>query len=192
MLHRKKTQINYNLGMKLFVGLGNPGEIYKDNRHNVGFMFVSYLAQHLKEDAIPFKTDKYMFAEVAKSNDFIFAKPQTFMNESGKSVAKLVHTFHISTSDILVAHDDLDIPFGTFHIQNGRGPLLHNGLESVERSLGTKDFTRIRIGVDNRIPEKRINGEAYVLQNFSPEEISKLDKVFQEIATQLHMLKVYP
>lgn len=185
--------------MKLLIGLGNPGEKYKQNRHNVGFMMLDYFVEQVQNSklktqnhSLKFKTDKYSHAEIAEIHvnreKIILAKPQTFMNESGKAVRKIltnnqfsiINKFSIS-NDLYVVHDDLDIRLGEFKIQKGRGPKLHNGIESIENHLHTKDFWRVRIGVDNRNPENRIPGEAYVLQDFTGEELMILKTAFQEI-----------
>ncbi|MFH0773797.1 MAG: aminoacyl-tRNA hydrolase [bacterium] len=186
--------------MKLIVGLGNPGEKYEKNRHNVGFMFVDYflndLIQQKTYTSEEFKKDKYLLSEIATvhgiqntSHDFILAKPQTYMNKSGDAVRKLLERYpssnqSLTTSHLIVVHDDLDIPLGKFKIQL-QGPKLHNGLASIQDKLRTMDFLRIRIGVDNRVPENRMNGEEYVLQNFAGEERSQLPELFKKIKVRL-------
>jgi len=195
--------------MKIIVGLGNPGEKYQKNRHNVGFMFVEHLletcnlkletlnsgseASNCKLQASSFKKDKYMLSEVAKlqatssklQDDILLAKPQTFMNRSGDAVKKLIERqassfkFQVS-NDLIVVHDDLDIPFGKFKIQT-QGPKAHNGLTDIQNKLRTMDFLRIRIGVDNRPIENRMNGEEYVLQNFLEQEALLLPDLFNKI-----------
>lgn len=172
--------------MKLIVGLGNPGQKYANNRHNVGFMFVEFLADTLKQEKTVFKKDKYAESETLKldfkGDELILAKPQTYMNNSGMAVSKLTKHFHVSKTDLIVAHDDLDIPLGIMHIQAGVGPLSHNGLESIENHLKFKNFLRIRIGIDARIRENWVNGESYVLNDFKQEEKQILiDRVFPKI-----------
>ncbi len=152
--------------MKLIVGLGNPGEKYMNNRHNVGHMFIDYI-----------KT---------KNSKLKAIKTDCFMNESGKFVKKSVSGFpNFSVSDLIVIHDDLDIPLGKFRIDLARGPKLHNGLKSIETALRTKDFWRIRIGVDNRQKTGSINGETYVLKNFLADERELIDGLFPTIYSQL-------
>lgn len=156
--------------MKVLVGLGNPRDKYKNNRHNVGFMFVDYLAHNQG-----WKKSKYsnlLYSWINIDNQKVeLIKPQSFMNKSGLSVAYLLKKHsELTLQDICVAHDDLDIPLGKFKIQRGEGPRLHNGLNSIEESLNTRDFWRIRIGVDNRNPNRSIDGEAYVLSDFLTEE----------------------
>lgn len=174
--------------MKLIVGLGNPGEQYKNNRHNVGFMFVDYLLTQLTDSRINgFKSDKYLSSEVCHiPSEIILTKPTTFMNRSGEAINSCVtrYMLHV-TYDLIVVHDDLDIPLGKFKIQKGIGPKLHNGIASIEQHLKTKDFLRVRIGVDSRTPENHIDGESYVLQNFLPEEKTIIQRLFSEIYNRL-------
>ena len=153
--------------MKLIVGLGNPGEDYKNNRHNVGYMVV----ESLLKGSLP--------------KDFIVKKSQVFMNDSGIFVEKLVEQYRVKPPDLWVIHDDLDILLGSYKIQKGKGPKLHNGINSVERELGTDEFWRVRVGVDNRDNDSRITGEEYVLQDFSQQERKTLDKVTSEICKKL-------
>lgn len=141
--------------MKLVIGLGNPGAKYLKNRHNVGHMFVDFSKRGAKTD--------------------------TFMNDSGKFVRKLVNKGQVAGSDLYIVHDDLDIPLGQYKIQFGVGPKVHYGIQSVERELGTKDFWRVRVGVDNRDPNDRMAGEDYVLQDFTGEELETLKGVFDAI-----------
>jgi PTH1 family peptidyl-tRNA hydrolase len=120
-----------------------------------------------------------------KFQEILLAKPLTFMNKSGDAVKAIidrqVSNFKFQVSkDLIVVHDDLDIPFGKFKIQT-QGPKLHNGLTSIQNKLQTMDFLRVRIGVDNRPPENRMPGEEYVLQNFTEEERFQLPKLFKAI-----------
>lgn len=169
--------------MHLIIGLGNPGEKYKNTRHNVGFMVLDeYNAKQGPDD---FSFNKKFNSEIIKTEKVILAKPQTFMNDSGSAVSKLISFFKINPTELYVVHDDLDIKLGEYKIQKGVGPKVHNGVNSIEEKLGTKNFWRVRMGVDNRIPESRIPGEEYVLQNFEEQEIqilqSMIEKVVQEI-----------
>lgn len=177
--------------MKILVGLGNPGAKYKNNRHNVGYMFVDYIVPLLHCSIV--KEEK-LFITMKQSNHktITLAKPLTFMNNSGIAVYKIIKNFKFQISNLIVAHDDLDIPFGKFHIQFAVGPSLHNGLESIENHLKTKDFWRIRIGIDNRqngaAGRRIVPGEAYVLNNFTKEELMCLkETIFPKIFSQLKL-----
>jgi peptidyl-tRNA hydrolase, PTH1 family len=156
--------------MKLIIGLGNPGEKYKDNRHNVGYMFVDYLINELTDSRI---------------NELKLYKTDCYMNESGKFVKKTISNFKFQISNLFIVHDDLDIPLGKFRIDLARGPKLHNGIESIEQQLRSKDFWRVRIGVDNRQQTGPMNGENYVLQNFQSEELDILMPTFKKIENEL-------
>ncbi|PIY72504.1 aminoacyl-tRNA hydrolase [Candidatus Roizmanbacteria bacterium CG_4_10_14_0_8_um_filter_33_9] len=180
------------LQMKLIVGLGNKGEKYKHNRHNVGFMFIDYMAKWLKGQIVE-KNDSNV--TIYQCNNLILAKPQTFMNKSGEAVKKLIkqyisNDYQLTTNDLIVIHDDLDIPFGKFRIVRGYGPKLHNGLESIQNHLHTMGFLRIRIGVDNRSLQNRIPGIDYVLEDFSQEEQSTVNTVFDQIIERIKTEKI--
>jgi len=169
--------------LKLLVGLGNPTEKYENTRHNVGFLFLNSLPDTIG----PFTPNKKYFCEMTAlyKRKVNLIKPTTFMNSSGKAVAALFNYFKVSPDDLYVIHDDLDIKLGEYKIQKGIGPKLHNGIESIEESLHTKDFWRVRIGVDNREPENRIPGEEYVLQQFLDTEIKTLHNVFTSVKDEL-------
>ena len=177
--------------MKLIVGLGNPGEKYQNTRHNLGFM----VAERFLKDFEPVRQTVWTNEPKFKSKitkiewqpksgsleKIILVKPKTYMNESGLSVQLLTTYYKLLTTNVWVIHDDLDIPLGKFKIQMGVGPKLHNGIESIENKLGRKDFWRIRIGVDNRTPKHRIDGESYVLQDFLAEEKKIIWSIFPKI-----------
>jgi PTH1 family peptidyl-tRNA hydrolase len=173
--------------MILIVGLGNPGKKYENNRHNVGFQFIDFIVPLLHCSIV--KKEK-LFITMKQSNHetIVLSKPLTFMNNSGLVVKKLITHYSLQPTNLIIIHDDLDIPLGKFHIQFASGPQLHNGLESIENHLKTKDFYRIRIGVDNRPLENRISGEAYALQNFLPNEKKLLEtEIFPKIFAQLKL-----
>ncbi|HLC94163.1 MAG TPA: aminoacyl-tRNA hydrolase [Patescibacteria group bacterium] len=174
--------------MRMIVGLGNRGEGYKNNRHNVGHMFIEYLSKQiqnakLKRDNVV-KSDTYAYE--THREKIMLVKPMTYMNESGIVVKKYVlrYKLHV-THDVWIVHDDLDLPLGKYKIQKGKGPKLHNGLLSVENNLGTKDFSRVRIGIDNRSEDERTVGELYVLEDFTEVERKKLERVFEKITKEL-------
>ena len=151
--------------MKAVVGLGNVGKKYKRTRHNVGFMFVEAFPKNRK--------------------DIILLKPKTMMNMSGKAAKALATYYMLHTTDLYVVHDDLDLKLGEYKIQFGKGPKVHNGVNSVEEHLGTSEFWRVRIGVDNRDTDNRIPGEAYVLENFSRAELETVNKTIDKAVKEL-------
>lgn len=170
--------------MKLIVGLGNPGEEYAKTRHNVGFMVVDALASKVNGGrwTVSRKLHSTLFAV---HQTLVLAKPETFMNNSGKTVKKIINQYGVKTPDVWVVHDDLDLHLGNYKVQKGKGPREHKGVSSVEEKLG-KDFWRVRIGVDNRDPENRIQGEDYVLQNFSDRELAIVNEVIGKIVENLN------
>ncbi len=151
--------------MNLIVGLGNPGKDYQNTRHNVGFMVVDEL-QKLK---LP--------------KDVILKKSDQFMNESGKCIDVLIHRYKAKMSDLYVIHDDLDIKLGEYKVQFGRGPKDHNGLKSIDESLGTNEYWHVRVGIDNRPLDNKPMGEEYVLQNFTDEEREVLNRTIKKVAS---------
>lgn len=170
--------------MKLITGLGNPGKEYENTRHNAGFLFADALREKFLYQNTLIATDWRMEntfqSEIAfiKNGSKIVAilqKPQTFMNNSGIAVEKLMKKFDIMTEDLTLVHDELDIKLGDFKIQFGKSPLGHNGVLSVESALKTKEFRRVRLGVDNR-EEKNIPGMDYVLGKFKKEERELFDE----------------
>lgn len=181
--------------MKLIVGLGNPGEKYKNNRHNVGFMVVDGLAMRLfSYKAMPLKwelSEKFDSLLITLDSRLVLAKPQTFMNNSGEAIKKLIDFYKVSLNDLYVIHDDLDIPLGQYKIQKGKGPKVHYGIQSINQALGTRDYWRVRIGVENRevsqVPRvSRVpRGEQYVLQDFTKEEQMIIADVIKLIIADL-------
>ncbi len=170
--------------MQLYIGLGNPGSQYLQNRHNVGFLCLDSWLSRIAQPVQLWKNDQKYGAEWARATDtIIFAKPQTFMNRSGEAVVRLMQFYKIIPENVTVIHDDLDIEIGKYKISIGKGPKLHNGITSVEQKIG-KQFRRIRIGVENRNPDNRIPGEAYVLQDFTLAEHQLLEPVFSTLFSQ--------
>lgn len=181
----------YDLGMKLIVGLGNPGDKYQNNRHNVGFMVLDELVQRLREkdesDGLNFELKSKFDAEIIQSNNYVLAKPITYMNDSGKAVAAISRFYKVKSEDIYIVHDDLDIPLGSYKIQHGKAPKVHNGLLSVEQSLGTNKYWNVRVGVENREVRgnKGVPGVVYSLQDFGPSEREIVAKVIGEVVADL-------
>ncbi len=162
--------------MKLIVGLGNPGQVYAHNRHNIGFICLKHLArtQGIKLDKKQSKA-RIGRGEVAGA-EVVLARPQTYMNLSGESVILLVRKFNIKLGDLLVIHDDLDLPLGKIRISRGSSSGGHKGASSIIYSLGSQDFARLRVGIGRPAPVGGYNqiGEddivRYVLNDFTGEE----------------------
>lgn len=169
--------------MRLIVGLGNPNDEHKGSRHNVGFVFIDKLIPKMD---LPLQFERKFNSDISQgTGGLLFAKPMTFMNSSGIAVVEIVNFYKINTENLWVVHDDLDIRLGEFKIQKEKGPKDHKGLWSIEESIGTTDFWRVRVGVDNRDAENRIAGEEYVLQNFSDDEAEVLDKVVEKATNEV-------
>jgi peptidyl-tRNA hydrolase, PTH1 family len=135
------------MSIKLIVGLGNPGDKYEATRHNAGFWFADQIAA---QSNCKLAMDTKMFGFVAKFNqDKYLLKPTTFMNDSGKAVASLANYYKILPSEILVAHDELDLPAGSTKLKFGGGHGGHNGLRDIHAALGTADYWRLRLGIDH-------------------------------------------
>lgn len=166
--------------MILIVGLGNPEPEYQGTRHNLGFCLINQLAE--KNDFPDFKLDKKANALISKKDDIILAKPQTFMNNSGKAVKKLLAKFKIPLSHLLVIHDEADLKLGEVKISKGQSSAGHKGVQSIIDELQSKDFVRIRIGIDSEDESfKNKKLEQIVLEKFSPKEKEILKQKTEEI-----------
>ena len=173
--------------MILIVGLGNPGPKYKSTRHNIGFMTIDNL-QLTIDNFSNWKLDKKSNSLIASGQmsmvngqklKVILAKPQTFMNLSGKSVKSLVNFYKITRPGLVVIHDDIDIPLGKIRIVKNRGAAGHKGVESIIRELGIKDFWRVRIGICPKAGKPK-NIEKFVLQKFNKKEEEILKKIIEK------------
>ncbi len=161
----------------LIVGLGNPGKEYEKTRHNVGFEVLDSFAE--KEGASFSEKKAFGFsAQCKKKGRTIFLlKPTTFMNNSGEVVSFFKEYYKINPENILVIHDDLDIDFGKVKISKDSRAAGHNGVQSIIDQLGTKDFSRMRIGIANELSKsKKIEGRKFVLQRFNKEEQAEIEK----------------
>ncbi|GIH12592.1 aminoacyl-tRNA hydrolase [Rugosimonospora africana] len=162
----------------LVVGLGNPGSEYAKNRHNVGFMIVDLIAERT---GARFGRHRKAAAEVAETRlgvgdsapRLVLAKPMTYMNLSGGPAAALSQFYKVPVERIIAAHDELDIPFGALRLKRGGGEGGHNGLRSMAKSLGNKDFYRVRFGIGR--PPGRQDPADFVLRDFSPVERKEID-----------------
>ncbi len=172
--------------MYLLVGLGNPGNDYSVTRHNVGFIFLDYLAEKY---GFAFKSSKWQ-ADVVKDSlwgkPVVLAKPQTFMNRSGSSVLQIKNYYQVNVQNLIVIHDDLDLDVGRIKIVTGRGAGGHNGIRSLIQHLDTNDFTRIKVGIGR--PPALMSASNYVLSKFSPEEQKILEENLQNIEEAARMI----
>ncbi len=161
----------------LIIGLGNPGREYKDTRHNIGFMLIDHIAVRLNARGMKMQSKAIVISALHEERKVILAKPQTFMNLSGQSVQGLLHFYKIPFENLLVAHDDLDIPLGTLRIRPTGGPGGQRGMASTIEQLGTKDFPRLRLGIGR--PPGRMDAKDYVLQDFSKDDMKLLPEVLE-------------
>lgn len=176
--------------MQMIVGLGNPGKRYEKNRHNIGFQCIDLLAarhglridQNRGRAKVTVAILKFVVQAPPAARDdegelaalqpstviqrVVLAKPQTFMNVAGQSVAALAQFYRIAPTDILVIFDDLDLPLGSLRLRASGSSGGHNGMKSIIRELGTDGFPRLRVGIDR--PPGRMDPADYVLQDFSP------------------------
>lgn len=161
--------------MKLIVGLGNPGLIYKKTRHNVGFMI---LDEYAKNNSFSFDKKKFegIYAEKNVNNDkIIFLKPQKYMNLSGEVVKKYMDYFNINKEDLLVICDDLDTNLGKIKIKSKGSSGGHNGLKNIEENIGSIEYKRLKVGIKNDFPNK----VDFVLGKFSKTEIKLLEAAIE-------------
>lgn len=174
-LFHKSSTADSGLPVYLIVGLGNPGREYRDNRHNVGFMLVDRLCKELLITPGKVQSKAIIATGQYAGKKIILAKPQTFMNLSGQSVSGLLRFYKIPNERLLVAHDDLDIPFGTMRIRPGGGAGGQKGVGSIIQQLGGQNFARLRLGIGR--PPGQMDPAAYVLQDFSRQEQETLSAV---------------
>jgi len=183
--------------MVIIVGLGNPGKKYNNTAHNIGFDIVDKIAQEndfpefrLSKPFILFTKKvkgKKLNALLSKKDNIILLKPQTFMNNSGETLRKFLQNSKFKMQDLIVIHDDIDLILGKIKVSKNSGSAGHKGAESIIRELGTKDFTRIRIGIQ---PEKGkpTNVEKYVLQKLNKEQKESLDPAIQKAIDEIKKL----
>ena len=174
--------------MKLIVGLGNPGRGHAHNRHNVGFLCLNHFAQKqsIRFDKKQCKA-RIGLGEVA-GNEVVVAKPQTYMNRSGRSVGLLVQKFNVCLDNLLVIHDDLDLPLGKIRIRQGSSSGGHKGAGSIITELDSQDFIRIRVGIGRPVKNEgftEFNEDetiAYVLSDFTPDEKQAITRVITTVS----------
>src|SRR3989344_4539738 len=166
--------------MMFIVGLGNPGKQYENSRHNFGFQVLDLLAGG---ESFENKYD----AEFIKTDEVILAKPQLFMNLSGKSVAQIMKFY--PAAQLVVIHDELDLPLGSLKIQKNISAAGHNGVQSIIDEIGTKDFIRIRLGIDNAELRGQIPGDEFVLQKFTSPEQAIVKEVLEKAKDAIDVLQ---
>ena len=168
--------------MILFVGLGNPGIRYENNRHNIGFQVIDVLIDHYGARNVSKNTFQ---GELFKSNELLFLKPTTYMNLSGKSLQAIKHFYKIELDNIIVIHDDIDLPFGAVRFKKGGGSGGHNGLKSIDSMVG-KEYIRVRLGIGKPLHKSQVAD--YVLQDFSHEESECLDRWINHVAKACRLI----
>ncbi len=167
--------------MRLLVGLGNPGKKYELTRHNLGFRVLDMLAGsgkwEVKYDSMLLKTD-----------DVILAKPQTFMNKSGTAIKQILKFY--PDAEMIVVHDDIDLPLGSLRVQKNISSAGHNGVQNIIDELGTQDFIRLRLGINN--PDSRFkiqDSETYVLQKFTKDEETLVQAMLSKALEAIDILQ---
>jgi PTH1 family peptidyl-tRNA hydrolase len=167
--------------MNIIVGLGNPGLKFNNTRHNVGFMAIDKFAG---ENSFPkFSLDKKANALVSENNETILVKPETFMNDSGKAIKTI--TKNKDVKNLVVIHDDIDLPVGKIKIVKERGSAGHKGVESIIKNIGNDGLIRIRVGIEGK---KGVKAMKVVLKKFSPEEQTLIDQAIENTTQALASL----
>jgi len=160
--------------MKLIIGLGNPGKKYEKTRHNIGFWVVDELKNEISD------------------KDIIFLKPETFMNDSGKAVKAMVSYYKIPLENLLVVHDDIDLPLGKIRVSKDSSSAGHKGVQSIIDELKTQNFTRIRIGINpclaGRRASHKVDTEKFVLQKFTKPEEKQLPGIIKKAVGEIKLL----
>jgi PTH1 family peptidyl-tRNA hydrolase len=181
------------LDLQLLVGLGNPGERYLATRHNVGFMVLERLAAAAP---VPFRQQSRLqglLAEIGSGSSRLrLLMPQTYMNESGRSIRAALDWYRLTPSQLLVIVDDMDLPLGRLRLRASGSAGGHNGLRSTIQHLGTQDFARLRIGIGAPAADPRERRErtvGHVLGRFSPEERPALEAVLEEVVDGIERIR---
>jgi len=166
--------------MTIIIGLGNPGKKYENTRHNVGFMTIDEFAR--KNGFPDFKLEKKFDALISENEKLLLAKPETFMNESGISAKKILSKKNIE--DVIVVHDDIDLPVGKIKIVKDRGSAGHKGVESIIQNIGNNNLIRIRIGIAG---SEDVKAKSVVLKKFTKEEQKILSETIQKASEALDL-----
>ena len=181
--------------MKLLIGLGNPGEKYAKVRHNLGFMVVDEFRN--KGNWGDWGNEGKFKSEIVKKGEIILARPQTYMNNSGMAVVVLVDYFKVLAEDLIIVHDELDLPLGKIKVRLGGAAAGHHGVESIMNVLGTDKFIRVRLGIGNLKTQSsehkgaHVSAERFVLEPFMHSEKSKVKHMIKQAvgATKLLLEK---
>ncbi|OGE71233.1 aminoacyl-tRNA hydrolase [Candidatus Daviesbacteria bacterium RIFOXYD1_FULL_41_10] len=192
--------------MKLIVGLGNPGEKYQNTRHNLGFGVIDKLAASVERSASSWKLKKELKSEIIQANytldasiyTLILAKPQIYMNNSGMAVKLLADYYKVKPADIIVIHDDLDLPLGKIKVRMGGSAAGHHGVESVISALGDDKFIRVRVGIGpqtgvtfHKLERHKVEHgtvEKFVLETFTSQEKTKVKKMILQSAKAVKLI----
>lgn len=182
--------------MKIILGLGNPGSKYENTRHNLGFMILDELAE---QEHLTWKKDAKSNALLAEGMGYLLVKPQTYMNVSGKTAAALLRYYNLVpkglfglkkdsdlSSILTVIHDELDLPLGTYKMSVNSSSAGHNGVQSIITHLKTKNFSRVRVGI-NTEARKQIPGDKFVLQSFNKLEMEIVEKLVPKILSNIKL-----
>lgn len=172
--------------MKLIVGLGNPGDKYKDSRHNVGFRCIDHMAQAWsikvgeRRPKVVLGKGEVAHPDVQDGLSIVLAKPRTYMNNSGEGIAYLLTRFAATPHDLVIIYDEMDLPPGKIRVRPRGGAGGHNGVRSIISTLSTQDFPRVRVGIGKPPPE--LDGMSYVLGAFPPDEKLVIEEAVRNVA----------
>ncbi len=170
----------------LIVGLGNPGREYEGNRHNIGFMAVDRIAGDYNFGPWKNKYSAEICEGAIEGQRIMLMKPQTYMNLSGKSVAEAARFYKIPHANIIVLHDELDLPLGRVRTKTGGGAAGHNGLKSIDADTGDQNYRRVRLGIGHPGDKARVSG--YVLSDFMDKERDLVDILCAAVSRQIELL----
>ena len=176
----------------LIAGLGNPGEKYQLTRHNLGFLVINEIISQLQIKTQRQKFQSFIWQKQKNKRKIILAKPQTFMNNSGQAIKAIAKFYHLPPENIIIIHDEIDLPIGVYRVSQNRGSAGHRGVQSIIDNLNTKNFTRYRLGIypaqkafPTRPDEKRKFIEKFVLGKIKKSELKILEPAIREIAQEI-------
>ena len=172
--------------MKIIVGLGNPGDRYRNTRHNVGFHCIDLLAHRWGIDVKERRAKAVLGRGRFQEREVVLAKPRTFMNRSGEAINYLVARFGVKPADIVVIYDEMDLPVGRIRIRPGGSPAGHNGIRSIIGELHTQNFPRVRVGIGQ--PDMKGGQVSHVLNRFSEDEATEISAAVRRVADAMECL----